>query len=162
MFCTHCGKEIDEHKIEAKASSLGLAGSDPDAAVDAGTKVEYVCPRCGSVIHEDLEETDIKQLSRAAHAEIQRGHNSFSIGMGNVCIGVILLAIAVIFFRLSKKAANNFQLATDCVEFYVFCVLLALSVVLLVCGGTYVLIGVLRRRKYSALLKDIQNSTFVQ
>ena len=158
MYCTHCGKEIDESKIEASASSVELAAGK----FNHDTKIDYVCPRCGHIVHHGLTEADTKELSRAAHAEIQRGHNSFASGMGNSCIGVILLAIAIIFFRLSKKATNNFKLATDCVEFYVFCVLLVISVALLAVGITFVVQGIYRQKKYYSLLRDIQNQTFVQ
>ena len=42
MFCTHCGKEINEEKIEKSKSSFEIA----DGKCDSETKVEYVCPRC--------------------------------------------------------------------------------------------------------------------
>ena len=103
-----------------------------------------------------------KSLARAAHAEIQRGHNSFSRGMGNFCIGVIVLIISLIFWRLSYKANNNFQLSTKCVEFYVFIVLLVIAVVLIILGTTLALMGIFKQKTYKKILKDIQNETFIQ
>ena len=47
MFCTHCGKEINEEKIEKSKSSFEIA----DGKCDSETKVEYVCPRCQRLVH---------------------------------------------------------------------------------------------------------------
>lgn len=158
MYCDHCGKKINEKRIEAKSSSLGMC-QEP---INDETTVSYVCPRCGHLIHSDLSKEDVKSLSRAAHAEIQRGNNFFSSGMGFSSIGMISLIISILFFYLAKKPSAQFQLVTDCAEFYVFVVLLAVAVVLLTVGISEVLIGLLRKRKYFNLLRDINNGTFIQ
>ena len=159
MYCTHCGKKINEDKIERKKSSYDLA---KDQTITENTKVVYTCPRCGFVIHSGLDNEEEKSLSRAAHAEIQRGHNSFSKGMSSLCIGAILIIIAFIFYRLSHKATNNFQLSTNCVEFYVFLVLLIISIVLIIVGIVFVTLGLIKIKNYKYLLRSIQNKTFVQ
>ena len=82
--------------------------------------------------------------------------------MGNFCIGVIVLIISLIFWRLSYKANNNFQLSTKCVEFYVFIVLLVIAVVLIILGTTLALMGIFKQKTYKQILKDIQNETFIQ
>ena len=158
MFCTHCGKEINEEKIEKSKSSFEIA----DGKCDSETKVEYVCPRCQRLVHSDLDEEDVKALARASHAEIQRGNNSFANGMVFNCVGGIILIISFIFFRLSRKAANNFQLSTNCIEFWVFVVTLVLSIVFICFGVVKVILGLTKKNKYTAVLKDIQNGTFVQ
>jgi hypothetical protein len=81
--------------------------------------VNYVCPRCGHLIHEGATQEDIKSLSRASHSELQRGSNNFAFGMGFFAIGIILLTIAIIFFVLAHKPNNGFQLVVACAEFYV-------------------------------------------
>lgn len=158
MYCTHCGKKINEDKIETKKSSYSIANEN----LTEKTEIQYKCPRCGEIIHKHINGEEEKSLARAAHAEIQRGHNSFSRGMGNLCIGVIVLVISLIFWRLSYKANNNFQLSTTCVEFYVFIVLLVISIILIALGAALTISGVLKQRTYKQILKDIQNQTFIQ
>lgn len=84
MYCTHCGKKINENKIEEKKSSYNIANE----SLTNKTEIQYECPRCGEIIHNHISKEEEKSLARAAHAEIQRGHNSFSRGMGNFCIGL--------------------------------------------------------------------------
>lgn len=158
MHCTHCGKKINERRIEAKKPTL----MHIDTEINDDTSIAYVCPRCGNIVHENISEAEIKSLSRAAHSEYQRGNNSFSIGMGNIAIGVIALALAIIFFLLAKKPSNNHQLVTTCPEFYVSVVLFVISFVLLTVGIVYTAIGIYKKQYYTHLLKDINNKTFVQ
>ena len=61
MYCCHCGKKIDEGKIEGKKFSSALY----EGKVDENTTVEYVCPRCGHLIHHDVDEREIKTLAAA-------------------------------------------------------------------------------------------------
>lgn len=157
MYCYHCGKKIDEHKIEKKASSLeNIEGAG------AESHIEYVCPRCGESIHAGFDERDIKSLSRAAHAEIQRANNSYSSGMGMASIGVILLILGLIFYLIANRPSQGFALDTSCAEFYVFIVLTAIASVLLILGIVFVSIGIYKRRMYHGILRDINNHTFVQ
>jgi hypothetical protein len=158
MYCCHCGYHINEEKLEKKSPSL----EKYQGSIDDNTKVAYVCPRCGHLITQDVKEEDVKSLSRAAHAQIQRARNSFAAGMGNVSIGGIALIISIIFFYLAKKPSNGYVLVTTCAEFYVFLVLLIISVILLVAGTVLVLIGLTKKHHYHSLLQDINNKTFVQ
>ncbi len=156
MYCSNCGKEIDEKKIQKKLVS------DVSHEINEDTEIVYSCPRCGAHIHHDLNEEDLKSLSRAAHAEYQRGSNSFAVGMCNVCLGGISVIIAVIFFILSMKPANQRQIDPTCVEFYVSMILFALGVVLLVVGIIYVYKGIHKKHHYNQLLKDINDEVFIQ
>jgi hypothetical protein len=158
MFCTHCAYDLDEKKVEMKRSSF----SDIEGEINDDTKVGYICPRCGHLIKSDLNEKELKTLSQAAHAQVQRGRNFFATGMGSFSIGVIGAVIAILFFFLAKKPSNHYVLVTTCAEFYVFIVLGVLSVILLAVGGTNIFKGLTTKKKYETLLKDINNRTFVQ
>ncbi len=156
MYCANCGKEINEKKIQKKLVS------DVNTEIDENTEVVYSCPRCGAHIHHNLDEQDIKSLSRAAHAEYQKGNNSFAIGMCQVCLGAISVIIAAIFLILSAKPANQRVIDPTCVEFYVSMILFAVGLVLLVIGGIYVYRGVSKKHHYNQLLKDINDEVFIQ
>ena len=82
--------------------------------------------------------------------------------MGMISVGAIALAISILFFFLAKKPSNQYQLVVNCAEFYVFLVLLIVSVILLGTGAGFVIEGVRRKRSNSALLQDINNRTFGQ
>lgn len=157
MYCYNCGKKINEHEIEKQHSSL----SDYEE-VDSNVTVEYICPRCGHLIHSGLTNEDSKQLSRACHAQIQRGNNSFAKGMCMNVLGLILLVISLIFFLLANKPSQGFVLQVNCAEFYVFLVTLVCSVILLGFGISLTIIGSRNKHVYSNLLKDLNNKTFVQ
>lgn len=158
MYCYHCGYEINEEKLEKKSSTRQKYIDE--APLDAD--INYVCPRCGHLIHEGCEEKDLKSLSTACHAELQRGRNAFARGMSSVSIAVILGVVSFIFFLLSKKADNQYRVTINCPEFWVFLVLAVISVILLVFGVTQVIRGLTRNSKYTKLLKDINTKTFVQ
>ena len=157
MYCYHCGKRIDERKIESKSSSF-----ESNQEYGECTKVQYICPRCGHLIHEGLTEEDSKELSRASHAQIQRANNSYARGMCMNALGVILLIIAIIFFILANKPSQGFVLQTNCAEFYVFIGATIISVILLGVGAYLTIIGLKTKHHYYQLLKDLNNKTFVQ
>lgn len=156
MFCPHCAYKIDENKVNAKSKVF-----DDSFEAKDDFEVTYICPQCGHIIKSNLNDKEIKSLSGAAHAQIQRGSNRFAQGMGMLCLGVIALIIAFIFFLLANKP-NSPTIVTTCAEFYVFLALLITSVILLVIGGIFSLLGFKKKKMYSNLLKDIYNETFVQ
>lgn len=157
MFCYHCGYNVDTDKIEAKQSTYNrIEGLDMD------TKINYVCPRCGHLVHADASEEDVKSLARACHAELQRGRNDFARGMSNISIGVILLVTSIVFLLLSRKADNQFRITVSSPEFWVFLVLAIISVILLILGIVFTVFGLKRKVTFTSLLKDINNKTFVQ
>ena len=158
MYCYHCGYEIDENAIESKSSTRQKYIEE--APLDA--EVKYVCPRCGHLIHQGAEQKDIKSLSVACHAELQRGRNDFARGMSFVSIAIILGIVGFIFLQLSKKVDVQFQISTSCPEFWILAVLSVISVILIVFGAVLVVRGLIRKHKYTGLLKDINNKTFVQ
>ncbi len=157
MYCYHCGYKIDETKIEAKESTYKKI-----EGVDMDTQINYVCPRCGHLVHENAEPEDVKSLARACHAELQRGRNDFARGMSNISIGVILLVTSIVFLLLSRKADNQFRITVSSPEFWVFLVLAIISVILLILGVVFTAFGLKRKVTYTSLLKDINNKTFVQ
>ena len=157
MYCYHCGKKIDEHRIERGSPSIeNIEGATSES------KIEYVCPRCGESIHAGGDESNLKSLSRAAHAEVQRANNNFASGMGSACFGGILLILGFIFFILANRPSAGFKLDTTCAEFYVFIVLTIIGSILLITGAALVSIGIYKKRLYLGVLKDINNHTFVQ
>ena len=159
MYCYHCGLKIDEHAIEAKKSSYQEV---QEIEIESDTEVQYICPRCGHVIHKGMSEEDSRELSRASHAQIQRANNSFARGMCLNALGGIVLIIAIVFFILANKPAQGFVLQVNCAEFYVFLGASLISVILLAIGVTLTVIGVNTKSHYSQLLKDLNNKTFVQ
>ena len=159
MYCPHCAKHIDEAKIEASSSSFNLV---QDQEIDEDAGISYVCPRCGHLIHENLDGEEVKSLSRAAHAQVQRARNYFASGMGMVSVGVILLAIGILFFVLAHKPSNGYVLTVGSAEFLVSVILATVAVILLAVGGVFVVRGILTKRQNSNLLREINNGTFVQ
>lgn len=157
MYCYHCGYKLKEHKLEKKQSSYNVVG---DVEVDENAEIKYVCPRCGHIIHEGLTHEESKELSRASHAQVQRGSNSFASGMCLNSLGVILLIVSLVFFLLSNKPQAGF--VTNCGEFYVAVATLVIGVILLGFGIAQTVVGITTKRHYSHLLKDLNNNTFVQ
>lgn len=157
MYCYHCGLKIYEHKLETKKSSFQEIENTNEK-----TSVQYICPRCGHLIREGLSEEDSKELSRASHAQIQRGNNSYALGMSMNALGAILLVIALLFYLLANKPSKGFVLQTNCAEFYVAIILFVVSVILLGVGVAKTIIGVRKKHHYSLLLRDLNNKTFVQ
>ena len=160
MYCYHCGKKIDEHKLESKLSSYELAEGQLET-LDA--QVNYVCPQCGHLIHDNASQEDIKSLSRAAHAQLQRGSNHFASGMGLSMMAIIIGALAVTFLLLSFKTEGGVKILTSTSStFYVFVAMTAVALILLGFGIYNLIVGVSKKITYSALLKDLNNKTFVQ
>jgi hypothetical protein len=154
MYCSNCGYDLKEKQIEN--------GKAKDQVKNPTTIDVFVCPRCGKLIKQDLNEDEIKALSRAGHAEIHRSRNTMNRGMSFLVIGIILLVIAVMFFMMSFKANAGGSLVTDCTEFYVFLILLVLGVASTGFAIVSLFLGIRKNRKYTNLLRDIQNGVFVQ
>lgn len=157
MYCYHCGYKIDEHKLESKRSSYKVA---EEVEIAEDTKIKYVCPRCGHLIHEDMSVEESKELSRASHAQVQRGNNAFATGMCMNSLGIILLVISIVFLLLSNKPSVGFVF--NCGEFYVSAATMILSVILLGFGIYQTIHGLRLKIHYIKLLKDLNNQTFVQ
>ena len=164
MYCSHCGKKIDENAIEKKQSSYVIKDENGELLpVDTDQKVEYVCPRCGHLIHQDLNEEEMKSLSRAAHSQLQRGANSFAFGMAFNLIGIIIGILAFSFYLLSFVSSGGKKvLDTSKSTFLVFVVMGILAVILLGFGIYSTIVGINKKVGYTKLLKDLNNKTFVQ
>lgn len=146
MFCTHCAREIKVEKVNT----------------EKGAKKVFVCPRCGHLIETNLTSDEIKELSAAAHSEVHKASNDLNRGKSGTVIGLILLAISMLFLLMSFKATAGGALVPNCLEFYVFLALVSLGTAVLVYGIVFVVLGTKRKNLYRNLLKDIQNNTFVQ
>ena len=164
MFCSHCGKKINEHALEQKQSSYVIKDENGELLpVDTDQRVEYVCPQCGHLAHVDLNEEEIKSLSRAAHSQLQRGANSFARGMAFNLIGIIIGILAFSFFLLSFRSTGGKKvLDPSRSTFLVFVVMGTVAVILLGFGVYSTVVGLNKKVVYSKLLKDLNNKTFVQ
>ena len=164
MYCCHCGKHIDEHKLEAKQSSLALKDANGELLeINEDAQINYVCPQCGHLIHANSTPEELKSLSQAAHSQLQRGANSFARGMALNLIGLIIGILAFSFLLLSFQSTGGGKvLNTSKSTFYIFVVMAVVAVILLGFGITNTVIGVNKKVTYTKLLKDLNNKTFVQ
>ena len=157
MYCYHCGKEVKTDKAFSKKRYIDASKAKGDVSLS------FVCPRCGHLVSLGASEDDVKALSRASHAQVQRANNAFARGMWMVSVGVIAGVISFLFFLLSRKDEGGVKvIKTEQAQFWV-CVILGIScIVLLAVGGYFAISGALKRHKYLSLLKDIANGIFVQ
>ncbi len=160
MRCYYCGYYINDQKLETAKSSFCTVSIEQE--IDPDAKIGYVCPRCGHLVTEGATPEDIKSLSQAAHAQLQRGRNNVATGAGFTSVGLIGAVIAVIFFILAKKPSNQYRLVVNCAEFYVFLVLAVISLVFLAVGVINLVKGFKTKFEYTNLLKEINNQTFIQ
>ena len=164
MYCSHCGKKFDEVALEKKQSSYVIKDDNGELVqIDSDARVEYVCPQCGHLAHNNLNEEEYKSLSRAAHSQLQRGANSFARGMALTLIGVIIAILALSFFLLSFQSTGGGKvLDTTKSTFLVFVVMGVVAVILLGFGIYNTIVGINKKTMYTKLLKDLNNKTFVQ
>ena len=164
MYCSHCGKKFDELAIEKKQSSYVQKDANGElVTIDSDAKVEYVCPQCGHLAHNDLNEEEYKSLSRAAHSQLQRGANSFARGMALNLIGIIIGILAFSFFLLSFKTEDGVKVVdVSKSTFLVFAVMGVVAVILLGFGIYNTVVGISKKTMYTKLLKDLNNKTFVK
>ena len=164
MYCCHCGKHFDEHKLEAKQSSLAMKDENGELIeIQEDAQINYVCPQCGHLAHANVSPAELKSLSQAAHSQLQRGANNFARGMALNLIGLIIGILAFSFFLLSfQTEAGEKVLNTGKSTFYIFVVMAAIAVILLGFGIYFTIVGVQKKVSYTKLLKDLNNKTFVQ
>lgn len=164
MYCCHCGKYFDEHKLEAKQSSYAMKDENGELVeIDENAQINYVCPQCGHLVHEDADEADLKSLAQASHSQLQRGANSFARGMALNLVGLIIGILAFSFLLLSFQNDRGVRvLNTGKSTFLIFVVMAVIAVILLGFGIYFTVVGILKKNRYSKLLKDLNNKTFVQ
>ena len=164
MYCCHCGKKFDEHAIEKKQSSYVIKDENGELVeIDSDAQVKYVCPQCGHLTHDNLSPEEMKSLSQAAHSQLQRGANSFAMGMAFNLIGIIIGVLALSFLLLSFQSGENGKtLNAEKSTFFVFVAMAVIAVILLVFGIYNTVVGLSKRKMYTSLLKDLNNKTFVQ
>ena len=136
---------------------------DEFVEVDTDARVNYVCPQCGHLTHEYLTPEELKSLSRASHSQIQRGSNSFARGMAMNLLGLIIGILAISFLLLSyvSKGGKKY-LDVSKSTFLVFVVMTVVAVILLAIGVYSTVVGISKKTRYTKLLKDLNNKTFVQ
>ena len=131
--------------------------------VDTDARVNYLCPQCGHLTHEDLSPEELKSLSRASHSQIQRGANSFARGMAMNLLGIIIGILAVSFLLLSYATTGGKKVLDPSKStFLVFVVMTVVAVILLAIGVYSTVVGISKKTRYTKLLKDLNNKTFVQ
>ena len=104
----------------------------------------------------------MKSLNQVAHSKIHKARYDINAGLCGLVIGLILIVIGLLFFVLCFDINNNRQLDVNRTEFYVFCVLFGVGVVLLTYGVIRFIIGLKDKRTYTSLVRHLQNETFVQ
>lgn len=154
MYCSNCGYKLSEAKQEKAKREVKNRTAD--------SIMTYVCPRCGKIIKEGLNEEEVKALARASHTEIHKSRNTINTGMCFVVISTILIIVAYMFFLMSFKANAGGMLVTNCTEFYVSMILFGLSGCMYVYAFLSLFFGIKKNKEYKKLLKDIQNDVFVQ
>lgn len=154
MYCSNCGYSLKEEKINKMKKSSTVVNSE--------TKNYYVCPRCGHIIKDDLNEEEIKGLARASHAEIHRARNNINSGMCFLMISIIIFVIAIMFFLMSFKASDGGRLVMTSTEFYVFIALTIIGIGTISYSIYNLVKGILRHKEYNQLLRNIQNEIFIQ
>lgn len=154
MYCSNCGYKLSEAKQEKAKREVANRTAD--------SIMTYVCPRCGKIIKEGLNDEEVKALARASHTEIHKSRNTINTGMCFAVISTILIIVAYMFFLMSFKANAGGMLVTNCTEFYVSMILFGLSGCMYVYAFLSLFFGIKKNKEYKKLLKDIQNDVFVQ
>ena len=169
MFCPKCGAKLNETVFETQVDldntkNLEDSNSSVEEMVEKSNSDEYIgiCAHCGYAIPNHLDEGELKKLNQVAHAKLHSARNKWNTGMCGLVAGAILFAIAAIFFVLCFKVAENYRFSTEGEPFIVFCALSAISVGLFIFGSIYVAIANVNKKRYSNLIKDISNKTFIQ
>ena len=164
MYCCHCGKYFDEHKLEMMQPSLFIVDEFGELVeVDENAQINYVCPQCGHLVHKDVDQAELKSLAQASHSQLQRGANSFARGMALNLVGLIIGILALSFLLLSFQNERGVKvLNAGKSTFLIFVVMAVIAVILLGFGIYFTVVGISKKRQYSKLLKDLNNKTFVQ
>ena len=146
-----------------KDADVDSQEDDMFVEVDTDARVNYLCPQCGHLAHNDLSPEELKSLSRASHSQLQRGANSFARGMALNLIGIIIGILAISFLLLSYVSKGGHKyLDPSKSTFLVFVVMAVMAVILLVVGVYSTVVGISKKTRYTKLLKDLNNKTFVQ
>lgn len=176
MFCPNCGEFIKEDvdlttgKKEVKVSSVTVDNEtinelklDSAELLSSNEKENVIglCPYCGKPISEHLDKEEIKKLNQIAHSKVHYARNKFNSGMCGIVIGTLLLLIAAIFLILCFSPQRNGEFGIG-EPFYVFVALSILSLVSYVLGVIYLIIAHKYKSRYSRVISEIQNDTFVQ
>ena len=167
MFCPKCGAILKDSVYETEVDLSTVKNIDESTAGtisenQTNENIHGFCPECGYGIPHHLDEGELKKLNQVAHAKFHSARNKWNTGMCGIVGGSILLAIALIFFVLCFKVAENYRFSTEGEPFIVFVALSAISVGLFIFGAIYVAIANNNKKIYSNVIKDISNKTFIQ
>lgn len=152
-----------ELKIERLITAMDFFDEDMKVNFTKDSDEYYgLCPHCGKPISEHLSEKDVKKLNQIAHSKYNLATNEFNTGMCGVVIGTLLLLIALVFFILCFDVKNNYNFRTTGEPFIVFTALSILSSISYAVGIVFLVKALTKKKRYAAVIKDIQNKTFVQ
>lgn len=160
MFCSNCGKEVKRLKKIQEDKIVSKTQQQLDS--NKQIMMAYQCPTCGKIIHENLNEAELKSLNQVAHSRVHKARYNINSGLCSIVIGLILAVIGFLFLALSFDLQNNKQLDPTRVEFYVCCTLLGVATVLLTFGIITLVFGLKNKKTYQELINNIQHQTFVQ
>ena len=140
IYCTHCGKLVDE-KLDS-------------------------CPHCGQpLIKRELEHEEIRELNRALHTRENQSREKVDNQLVYIVLGTTLLIIGALFFFLSFKMDQETftkQLSYKTPEFYVSIVGLGVGGFLLIWGLVHLIIEkVIVQKEIERTLKLTQNESYV-
>lgn len=140
IYCTHCGKLVDE-KLDK-------------------------CPNCGQeLIKRELEYEEVRELNRALHTRENKSREKVDNALVNIVLGSTLLIIGALFFFLSFKMDQETftkQLSFTTPEFYVSMTGLLVGGFLLVWGLVHLIIEkAVVQKEIARTLKLTQNNSYV-
>ena len=140
IYCTHCGKLVDEN-------------------LDT-------CPNCGRpLIKRELEYEELRELNRALHTRENQSREKVDNQLVYIVLGTTLLVIGFLFFFLSFKMDQETftkQLSFKTPEFYVSMTGLGVGGFLLIWGLIHLIIEkAVVQKEIARTLKLTQNNSYV-
>ena len=140
IYCTHCGKQNDEHAEN--------------------------CQFCGQpLIKRELEHEEIRELNRALHDRDNKSREEVDNALVFIVLGTTIFIVGLLFFFLSfKMDQEDFvkKLTFTCAEFWVSMVALLTGGFLLINGTVRLLIQKLKvQKEVRRTLKLTQNNSYV-
>lgn len=140
IYCTHCGKLVDENND--------------------------TCPKCGGeLIKRELDHDELRELNRALHTRENKSREVVDNQLVFIVLGTTLLIIGALFFFLSFKMDQDTftkKLTFTTPEFYVSMVGLGVGGFLLIWGLIHLIIEkVVVQKEIARTLKLTQNESYV-
>lgn len=145
IYCTHCGKEVDEARLGENNN---------------------ICPHCGGelILDRELEYDETRDLNKALHNRLNKARENFDNAMVFVVLGATFLILGVLFLMLSKRMNYDTwekEITSACPEFWVAMVGLVFGGAGLIYGIVRVIIEKISQGKILKRLRTIQNNNYV-